>query len=149
MQKNNHYDLLIQNNSTKAIYHIDGLNESTSVLFVKIPFDFKKEYEIINDGLVQETRGILHSGEYTYALFWNTLDIEFVSSMEVDLLKVKVKIPDGNGDFMTAELKDLHPDVGLAKVVNPDDPTQEVYTDNKENNENNENYSNNLYYSLD
>lgn len=101
--KNNHYDLLLQNNSTKAIYHIDGENESESVLFVKLTnFDFTREYEIINDGSTEVMKGIIHSGEYSYALFWNTLGIEFDASNPTnDLLKVKIKIPYDDGTVLS------------------------------------------------
>lgn len=143
---NNHYELLLQNNSTKAIYHIDGLNDSESVLFVKIPFDFTKEYEIINDGTKEVNTGILHSGEYTYALFWNTLDITFDAlSPTNDLLEIKVNIPYEDGSIVTAKLKDLHPDVGLARVVNPDDVNETIFSETKKETLDTEN----LYYSLD
>lgn len=117
---NKHYDLLLQNNATKKVFHIDGINTSESKLFVSLDFDMDKEYEVINDGTEEITKEKLSSGEYSYALFWNTLDISFSIEPSNVLLETKIIIHEEEGDTEVL-LKDLRPDVGLAKLIRPED----------------------------
>ena len=124
---NNHYELLLQNNATKKIFHLDGNDVSDSKLFVKLDnFNLEDEYEIINDGTAEVTKEKLSSGEYSYALFWNTLDISYSIEPSNVLLDTKIIIHNDDGTDQVVFLKDLRPDIGLAKLVRPEDKEQYI-----------------------
>lgn len=124
---NNHYELILQNNSNKKIYLIDDTNNiSNSDLYLKFNIDTTKEYLILNNYTENVNNySILESGEYTYCVFWNTLDISYVDFNTNDILDsiIGINYYNDNDEIEYTEkfsIKDLHPDMGLAKIDVPD-----------------------------
>lgn len=103
----NHYVLILQNNYTKQTFVHDVLNTSTDTLFYKFAgfkFDKKAPY-----------------GEYSYVLFWDTL--EYSIKLSNTLLDSEITVTTDEGEIKTLHLRDITPDTGTILYPDPNNPT--------------------------
>lgn len=103
----NHYVLILQNNYTKQTFIHDVLNTSPDNLFYKFKnfkFDKKAPY-----------------GEYSYVLFWDTLDYSI--KLSNTLLDSEITVTTDEGEIKTLHLRDITPDTGTILYPDPNNPT--------------------------
>lgn len=109
----NHYVLILQNNYTKQIFVHDVYNSSNDTLFYKFDnftFDSKAPY-----------------GEYSYILFWCTL--EYTLKLSNTLLESEITVITSEGETKVFHLKDITPDTGTILYPDPNNPTGETALD--------------------